>query len=170
MIHKQKYITYKIWVLYRYIKYCNAHRCMKYHLASYTKFEQPDPTHYYRMIMCVVTKEWTLSGIEKTFCLQYLPYFTRLWMMIYLKSISNGTLLLICWTLGLIRMGARHLLPDLSGCLGTRGTRSNDGPVLRVWQISLFTCVSRSAVWQWRCRNVKKCHFSVKFHGGLAKF
>ena len=27
------------------------------------------------------------------------------------------------------RMGARHPLPNLSGCSGTRGTRSNKGPV-----------------------------------------
>ena len=51
--NKQDFSTLSV----RRIKYSNEHRCMKYHLASYTKFEQPDTTHYYRMIMCVVTKE-----------------------------------------------------------------------------------------------------------------
>ena len=71
---------------------------------------------------------------RNTFYLHYLPCFTRLWMMIYLKLISYRTFFVIFsvwWALVLIRTGAWHPFPNLSGCLGTPGTRSNDGPVLR---------------------------------------
>ena len=37
----------------------------------------------------------------------------------------------VWWALTLIRTGAWHPLPNLNGCLGTRGTRSNDGPVYK---------------------------------------
>ena len=38
----------------------------------------------------------------------------------------------------IMRTGARHPLPNLSGCLGTRGTRSNEGPAQEVVILTKF--------------------------------
>ena len=52
-------------------------------------------------------------------------------MKVYLKSFNCDIFFVIfpvCGFLEILRTGAWHPLPNLSGCQGTRGTRSNDVP------------------------------------------
>ena len=98
----------------------------------------------------VPSSQWRGSKCElplpPNFFLQYLPHFTCFWMMIYSKSISCIAFLwffFFWWVLVLIRTGAWHPLLNLSGCLGTRGTRSNDGPdLLKLMQESSMVSLS----------------------------